>query len=47
MDYLFWVFEVLYVGFCYYIGILIDLEVIIRWEVIDIDGKIRIFNFVY
>lgn len=39
--------EALYVGLCHYIGTPTDLEVTIRREVIDIDGKIRTPNFAY
>lgn len=45
MDHLPRVSEALYVGLCYYIGTPTDLEVTIRREVIDIDGKIGTPNF--
>lgn len=44
MEYLPRVLEALYVGLCHYIGTPTDLEVTIRREVIDIDGKIRTPN---
>lgn len=44
MDHLPRVSEALYVGLCHYIGTPTDLEVTIRREVIDIDGKIRTPN---
>lgn len=47
MDHLPRVSEALYVGLCHYIGTPTDLEVTIRREVIDIDGKIRTPNFAY
>lgn len=47
MDHLPRVSEALHVGLCHYIGTPTDLEVTIRREVIDIDGKIRTPNFAY